>query len=505
MTKKRLAAALAIAATGWMAGLGGCAGNKGALSTDPMAEVRNERLDEPRRRAAIRQVWSQVEAGEIDRAAIREDLKTIAWSPAWPVSIRLAALEAVSSDRTEQGAGDTRNMVRLMLPRESQPEVTAFLSRLAAENGWTETTPALVRSLARPRWEVEDHRRPEYAAIAMLNPGRSVEEVAFGVFLSPPEGDARGVVTPERIRGDAWDLLARLDVDGTRRAALIMTGDGAASGGPLGEMHVLLNDMLTLPLTGEEIRWTRALRDFSDPVRRTWWTSTSSIVQQLDRERVGRLQMRHLEPIRWAWQHRSEWVSMEREQLLGEVRARLSGRQFHRRQTHRAELRPPPDRLSDWEHRLSWGDLLAVLVIDEAVRQPEVVKGFFEQSEQDRRDRSAEYGGLLRARAEGRDGLGGPAFGAVLYPPRQGNRRGDHEFVAPTDMIDQSYHALAHYHFHAQDERNSDFAGPSPGDLAYAARFGRSCLVLTSVGTGALNVDYYQPDGIVLDLGTLRR
>jgi hypothetical protein len=40
-------------------------------------------------------------------------------------------------------------------------------------------------------------------------------------------------------------------------------------------------------------------------------------------------------------------------------------------------------------------------------------------------------------------------------------------------------------------------------DLAYAARQGRSCLVLTSVSSRAINVDYYQPDGVVIDLGTI--
>jgi hypothetical protein len=508
MIKRSLGLAFVAALAGWMAAGGGCAsGGRAAADLDPMAEIRNEKAGEPRRREAIRRVWAQVEAEQLDRMAVREDLKGIAWSPAWPVSLRLAALEAVTSDRTEAGQSDTRNMVRLMIPRESEMQVTAFLSRMAGERGWTETTPALVRSLARPRWETPDQQRPEYAAIEALNRGRTVDQVAFDIFLSPPEADVRGVVTPERVRGDAWDLLARLDADGSRRAALIMTDEpGAPTADVVAEMRILLREMRTLPLTGEEIRWLGALRDFSDPVRRTWWASTSSIIQRLDQEQTGRLQMRHLEPVRWASEHRPEWIAASREALLEELRGRLQGRQFHRRQAHRAEMRPPPDRLSDWERTLSWGDLISILVIDEALKQPQVVSAFFEQADQDQRDKSAEYGGLLRARASaGGDRLGGPTFAAVLYPPRTGNRRGDHEFVAPTDMIDQSYHALAHYHFHVQEIRNHEYAGPSPGDLAYAARFGRSCLVLTGVGTGALNADYYQPDGVVLDLGTLRR
>ena len=72
-------------------------------------------------------------------------------------------------------------------------------------------------------------------------------------------------------------------------------------------------------------------------------------------------------------------------------------------------------------------------------------------------------------------------------------------------MIEQGDRSLAHYHFHAQEPRNSSYAGPSPADLAYAARLGRTCLVFTSVGSDTLNADLYQPDGVVLDLGELRR
>ncbi len=99
--------------------------------------------------------------------------------------------------------------------------------------------------------------------------------------------------------------------------------------------------------------------------------------------------------------------------------------------------------------------------------------------------------------------IAGPA--AILYPPRPGSRRGDHEFVASTDMILQSDDALAHYHFHVQEPRNSEYAGPSANDLAYSARYGRSCLVLTSVASGVMDVDFYQPDGAVIDLGEIVR
>jgi hypothetical protein len=486
-----LSAALALSA---------CAGPR--PSADPLADIRNEGLSESRRIAALETLWEQVEAGTIDRRAIREDLKTMAWSPAWPTAIRLAALGAIASD--QMGLTDTHGMVRLMLPRESQPQVTAFLSRVAAAHQWQDVTPALIRSLARPWPGVRDRERPEYAALEALNPGREVAELAAALFLAPEvEASPRGV-TAERIRSDAWDLLARLDRDGVHRAAIILEGE--AGSGPVGDMQALLRDMRTLPLNGEEIRWLGWLRDFNDPVRSRWWSSTRGIIAELEEQQTGRLYMRHLEPVRWAAGHRPAWMAMSRDELLAEVASRVQGRQFHRRSPRAGEPRPSPDRLSDWQDHLSWGDLLTILVIDEALQQSGVVASLFTQTEQDRRDRGAEYGGLLRASSRGEpDGLGGPQFNAILYPPRVGDRRGDHQFIAPADMIEQSYHALAHYHFHVQHVRNHEFAGPSPADMAYAARFGRACLVFTSVGPSALNVDYYQPDGVVLDMGTIRK
>lgn len=490
------------AAAGVFCLLPACA-TRAAAVTDPMAEIRNERLGERRRVQAIEDLWAKVEAGQMDRGSVREDLKMLAWSPAWSGSLRLAALKAVASDQTERGQEDTRQLVRLMLPTERDPAVTEFLSATAASRSWAETTPALVRSLSRQWPGTREADRPEYRSLTVLNPDRDVVDVAYEVFLTAERhADTRGIATAERIRGDAWELLGRLDRDGSRRAAMIVEADGRA-GGPVADMQALLRDLRTLPLTGEELRWLAQLRDFRETGRRQWWTMTTSAVGGLDRARTGHIHMRHLEAIRWASQHRPELVSLSREELLSEAQRRLAGRQHHRRTPQRGEERIP-DRLSDWQDQLSWGDLLTMLVLDEAVREPRVVESLLEQAERDRRDRSAEYGGLIRAQ-RGPDGIGGPTFIAVLYPPRPGDRRGDHEFVAPRDMIDQSAHALAHYHFHAQEPRNSAYAGPSPADMAYAARFGRACLVFTSVSTSALNVDYYQPDGAVIDLGTIRR
>ncbi|MEL6796707.1 MAG: hypothetical protein AAFO89_07765, partial [Planctomycetota bacterium] len=44
---------------------------------------------------------------------------------------------------------------------------------------------------------------------------------------------------------------------------------------------------------------------------------------------------------------------------------------------------------------------------------------------------------------------------------------------------------------------------PREGDLNYAALYGRTCVVLTSIDDGVMNVDVYFPSGAVIDLGVI--
>lgn len=467
---------------------------------DPLADIRNPKLNERRRVDAINETWSDARSGKLDMITAREELKTVAWSPGFPVKMRMAALTCLASDPSDKGSADTRAMFRLMLPREPDPTVTAYLASTSASRGWTETTPALVRSLSRVWPGVADSSRPEYAAIVALNPGKTVPDVVYAIFLNPPEeGGAFGAIPPERVRSDAWDLLARIDADGSVRASLMVTPEAGAAPGPVADMQASLQDLRCLPLSGDELRWLSSLHDFTVEQNKLWWEQTAAVIAGLDRQKADRLQLRHLEPIRWAASTKPEWLGASREQLLSELNSRIAPREISRRKAGDYSLwRPAPEKLADWEAKMSWADVLAMLVIDEAIHEQRVIDAVFAQADMDREDRSAEYGGVIRCVP------GTNRFEAVLYPPRPGSRRGDKQFVASTDMIEQSNHALVHYHFHVQDLRNSQFAGPSPDDLAYAARYGRSCVVLTSVGADALDADCYQPDGAVIDLGYIR-
>ena len=480
-----------------------------------MLDVRNPSLSCAERLRSIDDVCSRVLRGEADRKAVREDLKTLVWSASWPEPLRVHTLNLLLNDPDPTGAADAREMARLMLPREQKLAVIQVLSDAAAQKGWTETLPALVRSLSRFDAATPDRERPEYRAIETLRPGKPVAESVLDVFRRPPE-DPPGYAasTPERIRADAWDVLARLDPTGDLRAGMITGPVPEDDDGTIASLRECLRDLHTLPRAGEELKWLWSLRRPDIARNAAWWTEATAAIKPLYDDRGRTLDLRHAEPIRWAARRRPNWVSASRIELLAETERRWAGRKVHLR-TEREGAGDPilPQTLEDTRDKLNWGDLLTLLVVDEAVREPLVVQTLFAQADMDRADRTAEYGGLLEAwrDAAGRpvsDGAGadgsGP-FRVVLYPPRPGTRRGDREFVASTDMIDQGDLALAHYHFHVQEARNASYAGPAPADLAYATRLGRTCLVFTSITRDVLNVDLYQPDGTIVDLGDLRR
>jgi hypothetical protein len=476
----------------------GCAGDDRIKVDDPLDDIRNPRLAESQRVRAIDRAWSQVEAGTLDRKTVREELKTVAFTPAWPPKMRTEALAKLASDTTEEGLADTHGNVKLMLPREADHSVTRFLCEQATVHGWADATPALIRSLSRPWNRVADTDRPEYHAITVLNPGKDVQEVVYAVFLNPPtEGGIFGMVPADRVRADAWDLLARIDPAGAGRLRLISEADAGPSG-PVADIRASMQELRCFPLTGDELGWLARLHN--DPSSREWWQQTAAAVSTLDTQKAGHLQLRHLEPIRWASVNRTAWMSASREELLQQIRESLKGRQMHRRRAAEYEnWRPSPEGLRDWEAKLSWADCLTILVVDQAIHQPAIIQTLIAQAEMDREDRTAEYGGLLRI-----DDPSGVAT-VVLYPPRPGARRGDKQFIASTDMMNQGAQSLAHFHFHAQEPRNGEYAGPSADDLMYSARTGRTCLVFTTIAAGVLDADYYQPDGVVLDLGELQR
>ncbi len=473
-----------------------------------MLDTRNPELKVSRRVEAARIAWaSSFDDPEVHRKA-RAVFKSLVWSTMTPRPLRLELVDKLLLDETPEGRADSRRFTVLRLPTEPDRAVVGMMALAAARNGWTETAPSLVRRLAEPIREIPDDERVEARALRALKPGETLDRIVFDIFLDPGASDTpRELDWAARVRADAWTLLSRLDPGGDVRRSLILDPGSAAlsDAGPLlNDLRAAVDDLGVVPDSAAELEWIRALRDPDDARSRTWWNESASIVAQLGPGQREHLRLRHIEPIRLASARSPELLAMSRDELLDLLRRRLKGRPHHRRT---AELdgirRETSERLDAWAGRMSWGDALAVLMIDDAVRSPGVTAALFQQVALDRQDTRTEYGGVIEA-VSGPDGRTG-ACRVVLFPPRPRDRVSDERFIASHDMIRYADRALAQYHLHVQRPRNTKYAGPSGGDLRNARLSGRNSVVFTSLSETRLGVDFYQPDGVVLDLGEITR
>lgn len=489
-----------LVATLVVAGTSGCASSGG--DRDALTRVRDPKLTPPTRAEAAVEAWSQSEGVPSERDAVRKSFKDLAWSATAPAEVRLAVIDQLLNDTDPAGLEDSRAMVRLLLPNELNRGIVAYVSSLSAERGWTDMTSAIVRQWARDVPEEPEQDRVEKRAIEKLHPGVDPARVVFGVFVDPATDPGPYKLRWDlRTRAAAWDVLARLDTDGSMRAALLSPESGIAfpvEDRTLADLRACYSELRIVPRNGEELRWLDRLRDPDRKNSMSSWARARQLVDGLrDDQRVG-LRLLHIEHLRWASEHRSEWLAASKDELLSILAERLRPRATHERAKGIEFTKQVSERLAGQEEILAWGDVICLLVLDDAVRDGRLMGAVFAQIALDRSDSSTEYGGMITSMETG-------GFAATLYPPRPSNRLGDRKFIASDDLIVSSDFALAHYHFHVQRVQNREYSGPSEGDLDYAARLGRVCLVLTSISEGVLNVDAYFPGGYVIDLGDVSR
>lgn len=482
-------------------------GDKAADPEHAKAAVKDSGAQLNQRTIALEEVWTAARNDPSQLPAAREASKTVLWKGGAPSPLRVRAIELLMTDTSPEGLADTRKFLRLRMPTESQwPVIEATctaIAKQASDPAWQEMTAALVRSYARRVDTPADPERPERRALEALHPGAPVADTVYGVFVHPAENGALKVPDDyvEKSRQAAWELLGRLDTDGSQRQRLLA---GDSSGDPLvRDLSRCARELGVVPLTGSELQWLRRLTDDKDKANAAWWDAAQRAVASLTPEQRRGLQMRHLEPVRFAVESRPEWARATREQLLSELSQRLSGRRIHLK-TEGLGFGQERSRetLAEWQKDMAWGDVLTALILDDAVHEPGVMSAVFTQVAKDQADTTSEHGGVLWAAGMGGEETKG-RFAVRGYQPRPTQRVNDREFLAPEQMFADSARALAHYHFHVQSWNNRDYAGPGRGDLDYANAHGRNCLVFTGVGTGVLDVDYYLRGGVVIDLGEI--
>ena len=452
------------------------------------------------RQHALRNAWDAAESSDTPRQDVRSMLKRLAWQRGAPGSLRVLAIDQLMRD--EANLDDTRAMIAYMLPTESRvghEVVLERMSAIAAERNWQGLKAPLVRSLANDVPSIPDRERPEYNALASLSETGDPSESIFDVFagasspyrISSEDGDTR------TRRLEAWALLTRLDPSGDAVRRMIDRAEIDDTLDP--EARTLIEDARaavttfgTVPSSPEQLAWVGRLRRGDST---ELWSRGESLADSLTSEKRPGVRLRHLAGLLWARDNAPDVFDMPRRSLIEEIDARLSGIRKHSRGAGAGRKR---EIIREWRDELTWADLVLIATAMRLGEQPDARAALFAQADRDHTDRTTEYGGLIVATESG-------ALMPRLYPPRTSQRYGDRRFVASDDMIAQGDDALFHYHFQAQDHDNQGYAGPSLGDIQYAQRFGRSCLVFTFVDEDALNADYYQPDGARIDLGVIKR
>jgi hypothetical protein len=152
-------------------------------------------------------------------------------------------------------------------------------------------------------------------------------------------------------------------------------------------------------------------------------------------------------------------------------------------------------RLVDFDSQmesLSLADLWSLYLINEMLDRPRMREALRIMAERDRADTQTQWGGLVtcdQGQAE-----------AKLYPPAA--RRGDDQYVPSELMLTDALDALCSLvgHFD-QVVENPSWIGPSKQELEFAKDWNISGLVLSSLVGGKIDAMYYNPEGVVVDLG----
>lgn len=482
--------------------LAGCASSGDSKPVDPEIKLKDPKYTVRQRVDAVQEIWDR---GQESREATRERLKNLAWRVATELDVRLKVMQVLLDDPKDVNNEDTRKMFALMLPTEPAYIMVDYICETMAERGWKEAAPALVRAWARPTGRL-DPERAERKALVKLFPNQPVEQTVYSVFATPPTGSGLAKERAEAARTAAWEVLTRLDPDGSKRRAAL-SAEAASDDPLLADLQAAAKDLRVMPLTGSQLGWLREMRRFDatgtpwdGDARKRWWGEVTTTVAGLAPEQAQALGMRNLEAIRSAKINRPNYLRATRAQLLDDLGSRIKGRKtWPRVGVQENGTTWGSEELSDNQGQMTWADLLTVLMIDDQVQLESIRAELWEQILRDIKDTTTELGGLVEY-ASPRS----LAYTVTLYPPRPTMRRGDQRYVAPEEMFVAGPTALAHYHFHAQRINNREYSGPGPGDAEFARDQGRACLVITPVGDRRFNIDYYQatPKGpVTIDLG----
>lgn len=476
--------------------LGSCSGGSDRRSEASPGALADRSANLSARTASVERIDNFVRDGLMDEPSARETLKRIVWERSAPTQLRAAAVGKLLEDLAN--LADTRKMFVLMVPTEPDQEIVALMGDEAAQRGWTDLAPSLVRRWSRAaafeNFKIHDDA-PERAVLKQLFPAREPSEIVFDVFMdrfaeADSEGDGAQPLR-ERDRVEAWGLLMALEPDESRLIERL-TSERVPGDALTASVVWSARELRAVPRTGEQLAWVRRLQE---PAHAEFRSRAASAISGLTPEQSQGWAIRHMAGVEYALRQHPEWLAHTHADLLAIAGQRLKGRTVFRREMAGTLT---GETLRDEGDDLAWGDALLLLAAIDAVDDASLPGPLFVSAERDRRDNTTEYGGLIN-HFESR------GFVATTYPPRPTERFGDDRFVASQEMLEAGDASLFFFHFHATDYANRRYAGPSDGDLEYARRHGRCGLVYTFVSPTTMNADFYTPGGAVVDLGAITR
>lgn len=456
--------------------LDACSGRNVRQFQDPVAAATDRDLASRENLAALQQARDTA----YDDPERIEMLKEIISGPQSSLEMRTLAFTQLEEFNSEMA----RQVLHYRLPTHRSWSFIDWVCDLIVQRRWTDMTPSLVRSLDRFSPAFEDEDRPERRALLALHEGKDLRQIVADLVLTVPDNAVH-----EQWRQNAWELLNRLgpaDPWAPRLAAL-KTDDPF-----LITLRDAYNELGVIARTREEVRWVEYL---ARPENAAVRESARQIVARIDPAYRADLRPRHLGTLVAVNRIEPRWLDWSSQDIVSHMNARLIGREhFHPDSliTVRAQ-NTGPQSFKYWHEQLSWPDLLTVLLADRITHDPAVQAQLLAQARRDHQDESTEYGGLLTISADG-------VPQAVLYPPI--HRSHDRKFYAPDAMVADGYEAPFHYHFHVQEQRNREYAGPGQGDMQYANSMSVAAVVFTYIKPDRLNADFYTQNKVVIDLGT---
>jgi hypothetical protein len=450
--------------------LSGCAAR---AVNDPLSVMLDRTRDPAQRLVAAKQLGTIRDAP--DPTTLASAWHRVLWPDNQPTDLRLLAMDRLI-EYDEQAFWHVAE--RRILDTDLWP-VRGPLIQKAIERGDPSFIPALVRSYTRDSQVYVDADRPERAAILALAPGKTIQRAVRDVLVS----DDVSVTTAGRV--DAWELLNRLS--GTERARELLFQTRSAQ--PV-ILDLQAADWLSvLPTNRESVLWLMRVRGENGGL---FWEQAKRPAGRLTDDQRRGLALRHLSALLLV-----EESDLQRDtaKSMSRLASLLSGASHTRRVLVGIMRELPSESLADHGEQLCWADLLVIGKLVDALRDRALVAELFRQADADHADTASEHGGVIA--------LENDRYTAIDFPPVL--RAHDQKFYASDALIQRMYTGLVHYHFHAHQYANAEYAGPGPGDLGFVEHLRAGAVVFTFLDRDTLGVDYYQPGGVIVDLGVIKR